>query len=78
MPRPDGNLFTIRAVALLVGRSEGTIYNRLSEYADRFDAPMYDKINLGRGDHRHYRVLSEHDMQVIRQLFPLFVKRKKG
>lgn len=76
--RPDGVMWTIHSVALLVGRSERTIYNMLSLHADRFGDPMYEKLYLGHGDQRLYRVLSEADMRVIRELWPVYVKRKRG
>lgn len=77
-PRPNGVMFTIHSVSLLTGRSERTIYNLLSLHANRFCEPMYEKLYLGHGDQRLYRVLSEADMAVIRDLFPVYVKRKRG
>lgn len=74
-PRPVGNTFTIRAVALFVHRSEQTIYNVLSKYADHFGEPMYEKVFMP-ADQRLYRVLSEDDMAVIRDIFCVYVKQK--
>lgn len=79
VPRPEGHLFTIEAVSRLVGRSKRTIYNVLSVHADKFGDPMYQKGlgNKGRRfDERLYRVLPASDMRVIRELFPIYVKRK--
>jgi hypothetical protein len=76
LPRPHGHLFTVRAVSLLVKRSQQTIYNLLTQKAELFGAAMYEKVYRNRNDHRLYRVLSEADMTVIRGLFPVYVKRK--
>ena len=77
--RPEGHLFTIKAASQLVGRTQRTIYNVLSKHADRFEDPMYQK-GLGvpgrRWDERLYRLLSPHDLRVLREMFPVYVKRK--
>ena len=76
-PRPVGNTFTIRAVALFVHRSEKTIYNLLSARSELFGDPMYEKVFMP-ADQRLYRVLSEADMAVIRDLFAVYVKQKRS
>lgn len=73
--RPVGSTFTIRAVAMFVHRSEKTIYNVLSKYPDHFGDPMYEKVFMP-ADQRLYRVLSEDDMAVIRDIFCVYVKKK--
>lgn len=79
IPRPEGHLFTIKAASQLVGRTERTIYNVLSKYAERFEDPMYQKglgVPSRRWDERLYRVLSPRDMGVLRTMFSVYVKRK--
>ncbi len=73
-PFPEGETFTVRAVALRFHRSQKRIYNLLSARASEFSAPQYFQVYLGRGDRRLYRVLTEFDMQVFRVIFPTRVK----
>ena len=73
-PFPEGETYTVRAVALRFHRSPKRIYNLLWARARDFSAPQYFQVYLGRGDRRLYRVLTEFDMQVFRTIFPTRVK----
>ena len=64
-------LFTPGAVAHLFGVELKTIYNVLSRHRARLDPPTY-----WRGRHpRLLRVLSERDIEVLRSIFRLRVRR---
>jgi hypothetical protein len=72
MRRPEGDLFTLDVVAQLFGVELKTVYNALSRHRDSLDPPTYWR-------HRHprlLRVLSERDMEVLRSVFRLRVRRR--
>jgi hypothetical protein len=79
-PRPEGHLFTVVSVALFLRRNHRTVQNILAKHRDRFDEPIYQQVYRDRGNMRFYRVLTEHDMRVIREMFPVYtyVKKKVG
>ena len=70
IPFPAGAMFMLSAVKSLFGVSMRTLYNELSEGRARFDKPMYRRG----GDRRLRRILSEHDVDVLRDIFRVRVK----
>jgi hypothetical protein len=73
-PFPEGETFTVRAMALRFHRSPKRIYNLLWERAREFSTPQYYQVYLGQGDRRRYRLLTEFDMRVFRGIFATRVK----
>lgn len=73
VPFPEGDTFTVRAVALRFHRSPKRIYNLLYEHAARFSSHHY-QVYLGRGDRRFYRLITEADMLIFREIFSTRVK----
>ena len=69
---PEGSIFTITAVTQIFDVTIKTIYNELSEKRDLFDPPMYRL----RFDRRRRRYLSAHDVNVLREIFRVRVKKK--
>lgn len=74
-PRPLGQLYTIEALAIMFRRRPRTIYDLLSRFAERFEDPMYEQLHFPRS-HRLYRVVSATDVQTLRKMFPIYVKKK--
>jgi hypothetical protein len=73
-PWPEGETFTVHAVALLFHKKRQTIYNTLSTRAREFTRPKYAQVFRGRHDLRLYRVLTGEDMTVLRAIFSVRVK----
>jgi len=73
IPFPPGMFYTIDAAAVLFGVSRKTLWNELSEKRALFDPPQYRPDRTGP---RRCRKLTEHDMQVLRTIFRMTVKRK--
>jgi hypothetical protein len=71
---PEGATYTIQATALLFGKKPRTIYNVLNENAARLSRPKYRQLYRHKQDHRLYRILTEADIVVIRQVFCVRVK----
>ena len=69
---PEGSIFTITAVTQMFDITPRTLYNELSEKRDLFDPPMYRV----RFDKRRRRYLSARDLNVLRDIFRVRVKKK--
>jgi hypothetical protein len=74
---PEGSIFTIEAVCFLFGKKPRTIYNVLNENAKQLSRPKYAQPYRHRGNLRLYRILTEADIVVIRQIFRVRLKRVK-
>lgn len=66
MAFPEGSTFTVGALASMFGVARQTIWNQLCVHRARLDPPMY---------RRHRRLLTWHDMEVLRTVFTVRVKR---
>ena len=76
LPFPCSTLFLISAVAQLFAVSPRRIYNLLSEHRQKFDPPLY-KLRGRYAPQRLHRFLSEHDLSVLQEFFPVLLSRKK-
>lgn len=71
---PEGATYTIQATAMLFGRTPRAIYCVLWRNAQRLSRPIYSQFYRSKGDRRLYRILTEADIVVIRQVFRVRVK----
>ena len=69
---PPSTLIYLDAVAMMFGVSQRRIYNLVSIHRAKLDPPHYRPRHP---DPRWRRVLTEHDLTVLRTLFPVLVKR---
>ena len=65
---------TLDVAAALVGVAKKTIRNDLSEFKDRFDCATYRR---SRGTIWNQRLITAHDLQVLRGMYPLLSSYKR-
>lgn len=72
IPFPVGTFATIDAVCVAFNIARQTVYNTLSSKRALFDKPMYRPGRLGR---TYRRILSPRDLDTLRHIFRLYVKK---
>ena len=71
IPFPADTVIYLDAVAQMFGVSRRRIYNLVSVHRAQLDPPMYRRMYPTR---YLKRIISSHDLDVLRALFPIYVK----
>ena len=72
---PPGSYFTVSALATMFGRAPSTIRVALHRLTEKLDPPRYWQ-RRHRGDFRHRRLVTEHDVSVLAAYLVVSVKAR--